>query len=148
SAIKGAGSARWDRDRRVWLVDKADTERLRVLLDRSKEVEAAKAAAAQKEKAEKAAAEKAAGIVHIYRYATRHGGGLPSEGSVIKRDGEYHVVTAISKGRYVEDASSVGGSDERSWEFRLTLRKATEAEAAAAAEKQEAARRKAERARE
>jgi hypothetical protein len=64
---------------------------------------------------------------NIRRFAERDGGGLPTG---IYCDGEqWNVVVERSRGRYVEDASSVGGDMGREYEFRLTVRAATRQEA-------------------
>lgn len=144
-AIKQAGSARFNPSDKSWSVDKADAARLLAIIERGKAAaEKAAAEAAAKREAEalakqaKAAAEAEQGIVHVSYWADRGGYGLPSVGETVKRRDDYFVVTAVSKGRYMgEDAMSFGGTDDRPYQHRVTLRRATEAERAAYVEREE-----------
>ncbi|NPT58254.1 hypothetical protein [Paraburkholderia elongata] len=67
------------------------------------------------------------GTWNVYHFADRSGNGLP-RGTYKTRDGRWNVVLQCSKGRFVEDASSVGGSMCHEYQFRLTVRAATELE--------------------
>ena len=62
-----------------------------------------------------------------YHFSNRQGDGLP-QGIYKARNAQWNVVVHRSKGRYVEDASSLGGSMFDEYEFRLTVRAATAAE--------------------
>lgn len=79
------------------------------------------------------------GSWHVYCFAERDGNGLPTG---IYQDGEdWNVVVERSRGRYVEDASSLGGDMCSEYQFRLTVRARTpqEVEQALAARAQAAA---------
>lgn len=160
SAVKTAKSARFNRDSKNWLVDKADGEKLLDILERGKTIAEQKAAEAEEAKQKAAAERKAAkeaeaedrkrrGISDAYYWADRsgnlaYGGFLPSKGQTIKRGDEYHVVTDVSRGRYNEDASSFGGTDDAAYQHKVTLRRATDEEVAAEKEREAAAQRKVE----
>ncbi|MEM5368975.1 hypothetical protein V4C53_23490 [Paraburkholderia azotifigens] len=66
-----------------------------------------------------------------YHFADRQGHGLP-HGTYKARNGQWNVVLHRSKGRYIEEASNLGGSMFEEYQFRLTVRAATAAEASAA----------------
>ena len=143
SKVKEAKSARFDRQFKVWMVDKADAAKLKDILERGKEIADKKSAADEKARqveAERRSAAAAAdaeerkrkGLSTAYYWAERSGDGVPYIGDTVKRGGEYHVVTDVSRGRYFEDAMSFGGTDDRPYQFRVELRRATEEEANAA----------------
>lgn len=148
--VKEAGSARFDPQSKVWLVDKADGAKLLDILDRGKVIAERKAAESAEvkrleEESRRAEAEdrERKGISHAYYWADRMGYGLPDIGEVVKRGDDYHVVTAVSRGRYMgEDAMSFGGTDDRPYQHRVTLRRATEDEVAAVQREEDAARKK------
>jgi len=80
----------------------------------------AKAAARRSERSAETTRE---GLWHVHLFATRDGGGLPT--GIYQSEAEWNVVLERSRGRYVEDASSLGGSMVCEYEFRLTVRSAT-----------------------
>lgn len=60
---------------------------------------------------------------YVHRFGTRDGGELPR--GIYQSGAEWNVVLECSRGRYVEDASSLGGSMECEYQYRLTVRAAT-----------------------
>ncbi len=79
-----------------------------------------------------------AGSWHVYHFGTRDGDGLPT--GIHQSGTDWNVVVERSRGRYVEDASSLGGSMDCEYQFRLTVRAATPQEIERAlAERAEAA---------
>src|SRR5690606_40764706 len=66
-------------------------------------------------------------------FRSRSGRGVPSVGETVKRGDGYHVVTSVSRGRYFgEDAMSFGGTADRPYQYKVTLRRATDEEVRAA----------------
>ncbi len=115
----------------------APAEAERVTAERA----SAKAAARHAERSAETSRE---GRWYVHPFGTRDGGGLPT--GIYQSGAEWNVVLERSRGRYVEDASSLGGSMDCEYQYRLTVRAATPQEielaladrAAAAAKGQEA----------
>lgn len=142
SAVKEAKSAKFNPNTKSWLVDKSDGAKLLDILNRGAALAEKKAAQAEKAQQEEAARRKAAaeaeaadrerkGISTAYFWSDGSVRDLPSVGETIKRGDEYHVVTEVSRGRYYgDDAMSFGGTDDRPYQHRVMLRRATDEERA------------------
>jgi hypothetical protein len=70
------------------------------------------------------------GLVVVHMFSDKNGSSLPKAGRVFKQRGSEQALVAleISKGRWIEDASSLGGDIFNEYQFRIKARNATEKE--------------------
>jgi hypothetical protein len=145
AAIREVRGARFVRESRCWQVPVTEREALERALPRLLELGKEAGVRIRERNAQRTRerAEREAQARHRYRrvFSDRAGSSLPAIGGFYNgaRPGEpeeWLMVLDRSAGRYVEDASSIGGDMGREYEFRLTVRAATEPELAQIAERE------------
>lgn len=142
--------ASFDRSRLEWFVPAAQREALQAHLPRMLELTAqgvAERERAAQGRVQRLAADFEAGRpAHRYVFSDRAGSDLPAVGGFMNdadagKPPVWVKVLERSAGRYIEDASSLGGDMGREYQFRLTVRRASEQELAQIAERQARAQR-------